>query len=146
VPEAVTPTATMCPSCIHFVFDIEAMVDFPRQENLSIPNAGKASDMAAPIDAYRDLLNMLFTVPEQLNGKRTLFDDPGPLVPQEFPGFGWLAGHQALSVLADDVHKEIGHSFKLSFQSEMLLADVEEGFYRRNTFSFRLPLISSHRA
>jgi hypothetical protein len=95
----------MCPSRIHFFFDIEAMVDFPRQENLPIPNAGKAGDMAALIDAYRDLLDMFFTVPEQLKSEWALLDDPGPLVPQEFPGLGWLAGHQALSILADNVHK-----------------------------------------
>lgn len=81
------------------------MVDFPRQENLPIPNAGKASDMAALVDAYRDLLDLLFAVPEQLNGEWTPLDDPGPLVPQEFARFGWLAGHQALSILVDDVHK-----------------------------------------
>ncbi len=61
--------------------------------------------MAALIDADRDLLDMLFTVPEQLNGERALLDDPGPLVPQEFPGLGGLAGHQAPSILVDDIHQ-----------------------------------------
>jgi hypothetical protein len=60
---------------------------------------------AALGNAYRDLLDMFFTVPEQLNGEWALLDDPGPLVPQEFAGPGGLAGHQALSILLDDVHE-----------------------------------------
>ncbi len=52
-------------------------MDLARQEDLSPPDTGEASHVAALIDAECHLLHLLFTIPEQLDRERTAADHFG---------------------------------------------------------------------
>jgi len=78
------PMATLSPAgatIVHFVFDILAMMDFTRQEDLPLADTRDARDMAPFINADYHLLHMLFTVPEEPDGKRTAINNPGFSLP-----------------------------------------------------------------
>jgi hypothetical protein len=110
---------------VYFLFDIDPMVDFAREEHLSVPNAGKARHMAPFVDTHGHLLSMLFAFPEQFDGKWRSFDHFGSPIPQQLAGFRGVTWHQWMPILIDHIHQNLRHSVKLSFQSKMLLAEVQ---------------------
>src|SRR6266567_1066130 len=95
--------ATVGTTSAHFVFDIQTVMQLARQEDLSLPETAEAGHMAALIDAERHLLNLLFTIPEQLDRKRAATLHGGTSISQQLASFGRLARHQGMAVLIDHI-------------------------------------------
>ncbi|GCE09978.1 hypothetical protein KDAU_73070 [Dictyobacter aurantiacus] len=115
IPTAVSAAAPMHPAGLHLLFDVFPMNDLPRQQNLAVTNTSEARDRTALIDPDHHLLDVLLTVPEELDCERAPVLDTSPAVPEQFTRLGWLAGHQAMAILIDHIH-HTHHSFKLSFR------------------------------
>jgi hypothetical protein len=141
-----TATPAMGTASIHLFFHVAPMINFSRQKHLSIADAGKSRHRTSFIDANGHFLYMLLTVPEKFDSKGRPFDNLCPFVPKEFSGFCRFTRHQRMTILIDHIHKYVSHNVRFSSRSEMLLANVQDGFYRKHTSSFRSPLMPSHRA
>ena len=88
--------------------------------------------MAPLINSEHDLLDVLFTLPQQLDREGTARDDHGFPILQEFASLRRFTRHEPLPVAILDVDNHF--SFKLSFRSKLPLAIVKDGFSQYTHF------------
>ena len=103
VPLSSPAVVSVGATTIHFVLDIQAMMELTRQEDLSFTHAAKASKAASLINAECDFLYLLFTVPQEFDGKRATMDSDGFAIPQQLACFRGLTRHQGMTILVDDI-------------------------------------------
>ena len=79
-------------------------MDLAGQKDLSLTHAAKASKAASLINAEGDFLYLLFTVPQEFDGKRATIEYDGLSIPQQLACFRRLERHQGMTILVDDIN------------------------------------------